>query len=391
MKRPIAFLLIKVVVGILIFGCSENEKRSFELFGKFEGSNTEQLLFIFENTQGKSCIDTIKVINGEFYSKGEINGAVYARIEGNKKSQRVTDPNMVRFFIEPGKNYISLKENQFKKATITGSNTQKEHEYLESLLEGLHIEIDTIKLSWNKLSKKKTIGSKNHNALNESIELLEVQWENRNKEIMNVRLRYLQKHPNSYLNPYWLIFYSKKLRLDTLEFYYDNFSPKVKNSLYGRQFEEKIRLTKEAANNARAPDFQLVDVLGKKISLENFRGKYVLLDFWASWCAPCRELHPDLINLHKKYYKEDFEIIGVSIDENRNAWKSAIEKEGTDTWYHINSWDNQVPIHKLYNIKPIPALIFIDKNGVIKGRYLAADNYKQNFEDLMQDLDFFLL
>ncbi|OQD42716.1 hypothetical protein BUL40_09350 [Croceivirga radicis] len=383
-------IVINLIFNIIFVGCSQKENREFQLYGKFKGTNTEQLIFIYQDTLGISVFDTIPINNGKFYSKGFINGAIYARIEGNKKSQRMSDPNVLLFFIEPGKNYISLSEDKFKNAKIIGSATQKEHEYLENQLEYLHLEIDSIKSKWNELLEKKINNPDKIESIDESIVYLSIEWENRQKRMMNVRLNYLRNNPQSYLNPYWLKFYSKKLPIDTLEQYYKNFKPEIKSSLFGKQFEKKIELARGAAVNSKALSFKLRDVYGNEISLENFKDEFVLLDFWASWCAPCLENHPDLIRLYKKYNCKGFQIIGVSIDENKKAWKEAIKREGVDIWHHVNSWDNQIPISELYNIKPIPALILIDEKGVIEGRYLAANNFKKGFSELERDLDMFL-
>lgn len=383
-------IVVNLIFNIILVGCSQKENRAFQLYGKFNGKNTEKLIFTYQDTLGVSVFDTIPLNNGRFYSKGFINGAIYAHLEGNKESQRTDDPNVLSFFIEPGKNYISLSEDQFKNAKITGSTTQKEHECLENQLEYLHLEIDSIKSKWNELVKKKINNPNKVKSIDESIGYLSIEWENRLKKMMTVRLKYLRKNPQSYLNPYWLKFYSKKLPIDTLEHYYNNFKPKIKSSLYGKQFEKKIELAKSAAVNSKAPSFKLRDVYGNKVSLEDFKDKFVLLDFWASWCAPCLENHPDLLRLYKEYHSKGFQIIGVSIDENKKAWKEAIKREGVDIWHHVNSLENKKPISELYNIKPIPALILINEKGVIKGRYLAANNFKSGFNELERDLDMFL-
>lgn len=116
-----------------------------------------------------------------------------------------------------------------------------------------------------------------------------------------------------------------------------------------------------------APEIKLNDIDGQTTTLSSYKGKVVLLDFWASWCMPCRKNNPNLVALYKKFKGAGFEILGVSIDENNVAWKKAIEKDGL-TWKQVvdnAGWNATSTLD--YGVEGIPASFLIDRNGVIKG------------------------
>jgi len=131
-----------------------------------------------------------------------------------------------------------------------------------------------------------------------------------------------------------------------------------------------------------APEITLPDPEGEMVSLSSLRGNYVLIDFWAAWCKPCRVENPNVVRLYKKYNDQGFEIFGVSLDRNREAWLEAIEKDGL-IWYHVSDlkfWQSEVT--DIYNIKGIPLTYLIDPEGKIIAKNLRGKNLEDKLEEI---------
>lgn len=151
----------------------------------------------------------------------------------------------------------------------------------------------------------------------------------------------------------------------------------AKNTQYGRMIKERITRMAKTEGGASAPDFTLPDTLGNMITMSSVKGKIKIVDFWASWCGPCRLNNPSLRKLYEEFHPKGLEIIGVSLDTNKAAWKKAIEKDGL-SWINVSSLKGwKCDIVSLYSVKGIPALFVLDEdNNIIatglKGEQLRA-------------------
>ncbi|MDI9358534.1 MAG: TlpA disulfide reductase family protein [Phycisphaerales bacterium] len=133
-----------------------------------------------------------------------------------------------------------------------------------------------------------------------------------------------------------------------------------------------------------APNFTQNDINGNPVSLSSFRGKYVLLDFWASWCGPCRMENPNVVEAYKKFHSDKFTIIGVSLDKSKDAWKSAVTTDGIQ-WTQVSDlqfWRNAVAV--LYNINSIPMNFLINPEGVIIAENLRGDELERTLANTLK-------
>jgi peroxiredoxin len=140
----------------------------------------------------------------------------------------------------------------------------------------------------------------------------------------------------------------------------------------------------KAAIGKQAPNFTLHDRSGKSVSLSSLKGKYVLIDFWASWCGPCRSESPNMVKLYQKFKDKNFEILGVSLDGSEDAWNGAIEKDGL-TWLHVSDlmqWNS--PVVSMYGIEGIPATVIVDPSGVIVAKNLRGEELMAKLDELLK-------
>jgi thiol-disulfide isomerase/thioredoxin len=161
------------------------------------------------------------------------------------------------------------------------------------------------------------------------------------------------------------------------------FQQKYPNDDLTRQLVNKVNATKRIAIGAIAPGFVSTDTSGKKIDLKGYRGKYTLVEFWASWCAPCREESPTLVRLYNEYKDKGFTILSVSIDKNTTQWKSAIRQDGY-TWGNVcdlNGYGG--PTAALYTVTAIPNSFLLDKNGRIIAKNLRGKLLESKLAELM--------
>lgn len=174
------------------------------------------------------------------------------------------------------------------------------------------------------------------------------------------------------------------ISVEVLETFYHNFSERLKASDQGKQLAGKIRANKATELNMPAIDFTLPSMNGEMVSLKSFKGRYVLVDFWASWCVPCRKESPFLKAAFAKFQNRNFTILGISVDTKEDAWKTAVNQDGL-TWPQlIETRGMKEGAAADYGVSAIPANFLIDPQGKIIAKNLRGAELEEKLREILQ-------
>lgn len=321
--------------------------------------------------------DTARIINGAFSFSGYITHPISGYISDISATAENENSKTANIFLEATNMTIKLDVNDFQKPKITGSVSQHITDKLNKLEQPW---INRKEMLWKKY---KAMSSRYRNDtsntfLKDSITAIQGRIEEYKQRLVNIRYKFINAHPHSYISAYQMQYCLDVLPIDSVRLTYNNFSDAVRTSIYGKLIENYIN----GSVGSKAKNFISKELNGNVIDLSSFRNKsYVLLDFWASWCSPCRENNLHLIKIYKEYHSAGLEIIGISLDDNDSqAWENAVAKDGISICHNILSgrateiWQiNENDICSKYGVQPIPVMILIDKNGIIIGRYEGDD------------------
>ncbi len=358
------------------------QENTFTLHGTLRDAKPQHKLVLFNFANGAFSVDTLALNNGRFHYQGTCNGRerrIMMLFDSQKQAaerKKSTGKSTVMYgsfdlslFVEPLADIeITASANTYPLADIKDSrNTMNEDyaalrkAYAPQLKELNHLHTTTNEARW----AGDTLTTERNEA---RIQILR-------NEMDSIQRVWLNAHPaNEYAAYLYTTTYMNQATVPELEAQYARFSPAVQQSEYGQQIVEKIRLNQSVVKGSQAPAFTLTDVAtGKAVSLSDYAGRYLLLDFWGSWCGPCRASHPHLRTLYEKYKADGLAIVGVAADRDKKVILQAAAQDQLP-WTQLCMYEQlegQQSIQKLYNVTAFPTKFLIDPQGVIVNIYVG--------------------
>ncbi len=341
---------------------------TYTITGKLDGLDTGWVYLM--NRQAGEKMDSSKISNGlfSFSGKAPVPAFCYLGIvnQGQKEFR-------LGFFAENGQISIAGKKDSVADAVVTGSASQQEYKNFIAGRKSIDKKGELLDKLYDSVQQK------NNKHMMDSIEKV---YENFEKEQQAYAAAYAKSHPSSYVAAFEILEnYSFNPDPKELEPVYNSLDTSIQTSYYGKKIRETLESAKKTAIGSIAPEFSQENADGKPITLSSFKGKYTLVDFWASWCGPCRAENPNVVKAYSKFHPKGFEILGVSLDSKKDKWLEAVKKDGLN-WTQVSDlkgWQNSVA--DTYGVRAIPMNYLLDKDGKIIGKSLRGDELEQKLEE----------
>lgn len=317
--------------------------------------------------------DTVLAKNGSFVFKGRIAEPCYAMLFTHDYSLKVD------LFIDTGNVVINGDINAVEETSVKGSRVVNEYAAYNKLILDSRKPVQKIYEAWMNAYKagdsiKSTEYQQQFMAARDSQSVAQA----------NAQLKFIQQHPGSYISAWELIHRIDGHSLQQGVTLYKGLLPAIRQSKQGQEIADRIALLSKVETGNVAPVFKQVNLDNKSISLADYKGKYVLLEFWASWCGPCRAEIPNLINQYGQFKDKGFDILSVSLDDDKAKWKGAIEQHKMP-WAQVSDlkgWKNEVA--RLYGINAVPANFLINPEGVIIAQNLRGDMLGSKLNEILK-------
>lgn len=376
--KKIFFILVGV---FLIMTSCKQQQDSFTIIGKTTGINDGTTVVLCRHvTAIPDTVATTLLKDGKFEFKGVADKPYLASIKFDDDNR-----NTMKLILENGNITVHYDAKIMEKTKANG--TRLNIQYTEMQLGQLKIIRE--EEAFNEKAKilyEKAIE-------NEDIETMNSLGQQKNEFQIKIR-EYIKDYINENNDDLLrlLLLYNYSIYNDALSPIskgvayeaFNNLSTNMKRSELGIGLESYWRKEFSLLNGDKAPEFTAPDTEGKVISLKDNLGKITILDFWASWCAPCRAENPNVVKLYKKYHKKGLNIIGISVDENGEQWKSAIIQDSLP-WIQVSNLKGMKdPIAKEYSIKSVPTVYILDENGIIIARDLRGKDLEERISKLLK-------
>ena len=358
-----------LIIFFVIIGC-ESPQDGYLIKGKIKELTNGKALLQRRVESEFQTIDSSAINNGAFTFNGNIESPEMCYIH-------ISDTlPYIRLFVENSEILVEAHIDSLRNPVILGSSSQDLLSVYNKRIQPVEERLqETYRAYREAYQAGDTMNAKS----------LETKFDQIAEEQKKESLGFVRENSRSVVSSY-LVWGTLAYDMDVaeLEDISRVFSPEIRNSIYVQQIDDYINTLKKVDIGQPFSDIALPDTTGQIRKLSDLTGKLILIDFWASWCGPCRRENPNVVSLYNEYKNNNFEIFGVSLDENKQKWEKAIVDDRL-TWYHVSDlrgWGSKGA--KLYGVRSIPHTVLIDDKGKIIAKNLRGDDLRKKIKELLQ-------
>lgn len=366
--KTINYFIKLLLLTVILTNCTE-ETKNFSIHGYVDNVKDSTVVYLMD--LNSIPVDSTLIINKKFVFKGTVNepSIFFVFIKETMDFKSFWVENRVINFIGESKNFNSAK--------VVGSKTQNIQNTLDKKLIPLRKKLVSINQIYGQ-----RVSQYPDSIFNDSIQYKFFKGQS---EINNRVKLFIRENPNNLVSIKKLNDLKTHFKKQNTSELFNLFSDEFKSTSYGQSVREYIYTSQNLRLGDKYVDFQQMNSKGELIQFSNYLGEtYTLIEFWASWCGPCRRSNPNLVKAYQKYHSQGFEVIGVSLDTNKDKWLKAIEKDQLP-WQNVSDlkgYQNEVAL--TYDIASLPNSFLLNKNGVIIAIGLRDGLLKKKLESLFK-------